>query len=106
MNATPAREAFIVWSVDECLEGVKSAWASSKDEDNMNNRVDLDALPMGEDYWEATNLTPNLHVSMDPEFLKEWVAGYESDQSFSRIWVNKARLMENWKGTGCFLRDE
>ena len=43
---------------------------------------------------------------MDPEFLNEWVADYESDQSFGGIWADKACLMENWKGNGCFLRDE
>lgn len=85
---------------------MKSAWVSARDKESTNEGADLDTLPVGEDYWEATNPTPNLHVSMDPEFLNEWVADYESDQSFGGIWANKARLTENWKGNGRFLRDE
>ena len=104
-NAAPAKEAFIVWSVDECLEGVKSAWATTGKED-ADERPDLDTLPVSKGYWDAANPTPNLHVSMDPEFLKEWVADYVSDQSFGEIWADEARLAENWKGNGRFLRDE
>ena len=39
MNAAPAKEAFVVWSVDECLEGVKSAWATAKDIEHADNKV-------------------------------------------------------------------
>ena len=106
MNAAPAKEAFVIWSVDECLEGIKSAWASTKEDPNPDNRTDLDTLPVGEDYWDATNPTPNLHVSMDQKFLSKLVTDYENDRSFHEIYADKARLEENWKGNGCFLRDE
>lgn len=106
MNAAPAKEAFVIWSVDECLEGIKSAWASTKEDPNPDDRTDLDTLPVGEDYWDATNPTPNLHVAMDQKFLSEWVTDYENDRSFREIYTDKTRLEENWKGNGRFLRDE
>ena len=106
LNAAPAKEAFTVWSVDECLEGVKSAWISAKEDNEPEVKEDLDELSIGEGYWDTSNPAPNLHVSMDPAFLLDWVADYESDQSFGSIWGDKERLAENWKGNGRFLRDD
>ncbi|KIJ90335.1 hypothetical protein K443DRAFT_60132, partial [Laccaria amethystina LaAM-08-1] len=49
---------------------------------------------------------PNLHVSMDLDFLKDWVEDYEDDQAFGRIWADKERLAKNRKANSRFLRDE
>lgn len=106
LRSAPAKEAFVAWCVDECLEGVKSAWASVKESSVTDNKEDLDTLPVGEDYWDQANPAPNLHVSMDSDYLKEWVADYAKDQAFSKIWADKERLAENWKAGSCFLRDE
>jgi len=106
LRSAPAKEAFTTWCVDECLEGTKSAWATVKDNITSDSKEDLDTLPVGEDYWDQSNPAPNLHVSMHPDFLTEWVADYENDQSFGKIWADKERLAENWKPNSRFLRDE
>ena len=106
LRSMPAQEAFMAWSIDECFEGVKSAWTTAKDVSASELKEDLDTLPVGEDYWAQNNPAPNLHVSMDPNFLKEWVADYEDDQAFGKIWADKERLTENWKPNSRFLRDE
>jgi hypothetical protein len=106
LRSAPAKEAFIAWSIDECFEGVKSAWATTKNTSESELKEDLDTLPVGEDYWDQNNPTPNLHVSMDPDFLKDWVEDYEDDQAFGRIWADKERLAENRKANSRFLRDE
>ena len=75
-KSSPAKEAFIIWSMDECLEGLKSAWVTKGEQVDTKEDESLDTLPVGEEYWDANNPTPNLHVSMDPEFLKSWVSDY------------------------------
>ena len=106
LRSSPAKEAFVIWSVDECLEGVKSAWVSRGEQPDPEEDESLDTLPVGEEYWDASNPAPNLHVSMDPEFLDGWVADYQDDQSFSKIWSDEKRLAVNWNGNGRFLKDE
>ena len=98
MNTAPAKEAFVIWSVDQCLDGVKSAWATAKEGEDAADKEDLDTLPVSEGYWDAANPAPNLHVSMDCEFLKEWVTDYEDNPSFRKIWTDNERLAKNWKG--------
>ena len=43
---------------------------------------------------------------MDPEFIKDWVKDYEFDQSFSTIWKDEKREIDNWKQDGQFLKDQ
>ena len=106
LRSAPAKEAFVAWCVDECLEGVKSAWASVKESSVTDNKEELDTLPVGENYWDQANPALNLHISMDLDYLKEWVTDYAKDQAFSKIWADKERLAENWKAGSRFLRDE
>lgn len=105
MERSPAKQAFTAWCIDECLEGVKSVWTSLTD-DSPSTHEDLDALPVGEEYWDATNLAPNLQVAIDPEFLTEWIADYQSDPAFQKIWANKNKEAGRWKGNSRFLKDE
>ena len=119
LTYSTAREAFLAWSIDECLEGVQSAWPMSKlinlgeslpqpeglvEDDDSNE--DLDTLAVGEEYWEAINPAPNIHVEMDPTFMTDWVEGYKIDPAFRSIWKDKERKVQNWKNKGRFLRDE
>ena len=115
------KEGFVAWSLGECLEDAKSAWSTEAFENNEGTAEDedsgdrdpsaheddaLDTLPVGEEYWDASNPAPNLHVEMDPKFIKDWVNDYESDQSFSRVWKDDKRKVENWKQDGRFLKDQ
>lgn len=100
------KEAFVVWSIDECLEGIKSAWALKGEHGDAEEDDALDTLPVGQDYWDASNPAPNLHVSMAPEFLESWVSDYKNDQSFSTISEDKKCLAANWTGNRGFLKDE
>ena len=93
LKAEPAKEAFMIWSVDECLEGVKSAWTSTRKTNDLEDKDDLDELPVSEGYWDSNNPAPNLHVAMDDAFLQEWVTDYETDQAFRTIWADKERLV-------------
>lgn len=119
LTYSTAREAFLAWSIDECLEGVQSAWPMSKlinlgeslpqpeglvEDDDSNE--DLDTLAVGEEYWEAINPAPNIHVEMDPTFMTDWVEGYKIDPAFRSIWKDKERKVQNWKNKGRFLRDK
>ena len=106
LRSTPVREAFTAWCVDKCLKGVKSAWTSVKNDKASEAKEDLDTLLVGENYWDQSNPAPNLHVSMDLEFLREWVTNYEDNPSFGKIWADKEQLAENWKPNSQFLRDE
>ena len=106
LNSSPAKEAFVIWSVDECLEGIGSAWGLQGERNDIEDEHSLDTLPVGDEYWDASNPAPNLHVSMDPDFLQSWVSDYEDDRSFSKICADKKHLAADWKGNGRFLKDE
>ena len=82
----PARTAFAIWSLEECLEGKVSAWASSA---TATDEVELDELKPSDDYWTATNPIPTLHIAIDDTTLKEWLDGYKSDEAFRTIWERK-----------------
>ena len=119
LTYSSAREAFMAWSIDECLEGIQSVWSTTKsakfgesiprsqdpDEDDSKEE-DLDTLAVGEDYWGASNPAPNLYVELDSAFITDWVSGYETDPAFRSIWNDKSRDVRNWKNNGRFLRDE
>ena len=120
-DRSPAREAFTAWSIAECLEGLKSAWSTetlsddtdlpqAESDDDTEQTIqeddDLDTLPVSEEYWNASNPAPNLHVEMDPEFIEGWVRDYESDKSFSSIWKDEKREPGNWKQDGRYLKDQ
>ena len=120
LNRTSEKAAFTAWSIAECLEGTKATWftetakddsgadeaESVNDQDQLPQESDdLDTLPVGEEYWDASNPAPNLHVEMDPEFIKEWVKDYESDQTFGSIWKDDKRELKNWRQDGRFLKD-
>ena len=118
LSYSTAREAFLAWTIDECLEGFQSVWSSVRSansgetvpqpENLAENDLDedLDTLAAGEEYWGATNPAPNMHVEMDPAFITEWVESYNSDPAFQSIWNDEKRNEQNWKNTGRFLKDE
>ena len=100
----PARTAFTVWSLDDCLEGRQSAWSTSVETDDDLHR--LDELEPSSEYWNAQNPPPNLHIAVDDEFLKDWIDGYQADRSFQTIWKDTNREESNWKANGRFIKDE
>ena len=75
----PAHTAFTIWSLEECLEGRNSAWLSST---TPADEEELDELEPNEEYWTATNPTPNLHVAINDATLQEWISGYKTDEAF------------------------
>jgi len=80
----PARMAFVIWSLDDCLEGRQSAWAMLNETQGDSDTLDELETSMG--YWNMQNPTSNLHIAIDEGFLKDWIKGYESDCSFGPIW--------------------
>jgi len=98
----PARTAFTIWSLEECLEGHKSAWSLSADTGDET----LDELEPSVEYWDSRNPPPNLHIAIDELFIKEWIEGYKTDQAFSSIWADEKRELQNWKANGRFIKDE
>jgi len=100
----PARTAFAIWSLDDCLEGRRSAWSVPAETEEDSDR--LDELEPSTDYWNAQNPPPNLHIAIDDEFLEEWVKGYQSDHFFQPIWKDINREAQNWKANGRFIKDE
>ena len=121
LNRSFTKQTFVAWSIKDCVDGLKSTWineTSGEDADlNVEESEDassqalqdndkLDTLPVSKEYWEASNPAPNLHVEMDAEFIESWVKDYEYDQSFSSIWGDKKRELENWKQDGRFLKDQ
>jgi len=105
MERNPVKQAFTAWCIDECLEDVKSVWASTSNK-TSHEQEDLDTLPVGEEYWDVTNPAPNLQVTIDQEFLAEWIEDYQSDPAFQKIWADKNREAGFWNGNGQFLKDE
>lgn len=84
-DRAPARTAFAIWSIEECLVGHRSAWPSS---------VEIQTEAQGEpdpstEYWDTANPPPNLHVAIDDSFIQDWVEGYKTDQAFSSIWADE-----------------
>ena len=101
-DMAPARTAFAIWSLEECLEGQKSAWYSVNEVPGET----LDELEPSVEYWDARNPPPNLHIAIDESFIEEWIEGYKSDQAFSSIWADENRELRNWKANGRFIKDE
>ena len=101
-DMAPARTAFAIWSLEECLEGHKSAWPSSTEAQDDT----LDELEPSAEYWDSRNPLPNLHVAIDESFVQEWIEGYKTDQAFSSIWADEKREAGNWKANGRFIKDE
>ena len=101
-DRAPARTAFAIWSIEECLVGHRSAWPSSAE---IQTEAQGEPDPSTE-YWDTTNPPPNLHVAIDDSFIQDWVEGYKTDQAFSSIWADKKRDVQNWKANGRFIKDE
>ena len=103
-ESEPARMAFSAWTIEDCLEGRKSAWTSSitpaADDES------LDELEPSADYWNATNPTPNLHVAISDSFCNEWVRGYQDDKAFHSIWKDRAKESSEWTPNEHFIKDE
>ena len=72
-ESEPARTAFTIWTMEDCLEGWKSAWASEAVRSDDGEA--LDELEPSAEYWNATNPAPNTHVAIDDSFLEEWSQG-------------------------------
>jgi hypothetical protein len=103
-ESRPARTAFVIWSLDDCLEGHKSAWAMENRTQHDSNA--LDELETSAGYRNAQNATPNLHIAIAEEFLKDWIKGYESDRSFGAIWNDVAHDSATGGPNHQFIKDE
>ena len=88
-ESAPARTAFHIWSLEDCLEGRQSAWHTSAETQGKPDA--LDELPASPDYWSAQNPPPNLHIAIDEKFLQDWIEGYQSDHSFGPMWNDVKR---------------
>jgi len=86
-ETAPACTVFAIWSVEDCLEGRSSAWTTTA---TLSDGEKLDELEPSNEYWTATNPTPNLHVAIDEATLQEWINGYKEDEGFRTIWKQKA----------------
>ena len=103
-ESLPARTAFTIWSLDDCLEERQSVWSMSAE---SQREVDvIDELEASTDYWNARNPPPNLHVAIDKGFLDDWIKGYQADRFFKTIWNDARRQAQNWKADGRFIKDE
>ena len=100
----PAWTAFAIWSLDECLEGRRSAWPVSMETEEDSDK--LDELEPSTDYWNAQNPLPNLHIAISDNFLKDWIKGYQSDRSFQTIWKDLSHDVQTRKANGRFIKDE
>ncbi|KZP10441.1 hypothetical protein FIBSPDRAFT_690218, partial [Athelia psychrophila] len=49
--------------------------------------------------WEASNPPPNIQVSLDDQTRKDFISGYESDESFKDKW-REAPSRESMKDPG------
>jgi len=103
-ESTPARTAFAIWSLDDCLEERQSVWSMSAE--LQEDPGALDELEPSVDYWNARNPPPNLHVAVDEKFLKGWIEGYQTDCFFGTIWQDIKHQDLNWKANGRFIKDE
>ena len=99
----PARTAFAIWNLEECLEGRSSAWSTSI---APTEGDELDELEPNEEYWSATNPTPNIHVAIDDSTLLEWIDGYRTDETFRTIWERKQQEPANITINNRYLKDE
>jgi hypothetical protein len=136
MEELPVKRAtFVAWSIEDCLEGTASVWATTRgmkakksphtrvpteedssqkeetvknDGEDCGNKVDkdgLNSLQIAEDYWGATNAPPNIHIAMDPAFRQKWVADYLTDPSLGKIWANKDSNPDSWSPGQQFYKD-
>jgi hypothetical protein len=53
-----------------------------------NDDEELEGLEQMEEYWGAHNPPPNIHIAMDPDFQRKFVAAYLADPAFGPIWSN------------------
>ena len=99
----PARTAFTIWSLEECLEGRNSAWSTSTTSSEGN---ELDELEPSDEYWTAMNPAPNLHVAIDETPLQEWISGYRADEAFRTIWERTEQKLVDVPINTHYLKDE
>ena len=105
---------FMVWTLDECLETIGSAWKAAKKDPMCEGDPDvsqpendaLDSLETTEEYWGAVNPPPNVHVHMDPDFQKQWIEAYQEDPVLRKIWNNPASAVENWQQSRRFFKSD
>ena len=100
---TPARTAFAIWSLEECLEGRTAPWLTSAASVEGDK---LDELQPNEEYWAATNPPPNLHVAVDDAVLHGWIDGYAKDEAFRAIWERKLQDPGNTSSNNRYMKDE
>jgi hypothetical protein len=67
---------------------------------------ELDTIKMAEEYWAVTNPPPNIHIVMDPEFKREFIAGYTKDRGLEPVWNHCDSDPANWVPGRRFFRDE
>ena len=99
----PARTAFTIWSLDECLEGRRSAWPASTTPVDSD---ELDEVQPSEEYWKAVNPTPNLHIAIDDTTLQDWIDAYKTDEAFKTIWEHKQQEPIDTSVNNRYLKDE
>ena len=103
-ESEPARMAFNAWTIEDCLEGRKSAWTSAVEQPADDDT--LDELEPSMDYWNATNPTPNLHIAISESFLADWIQGYQTDPAFRSVWTDMADDSASGKANKRFMKDE
>lgn len=103
-ESEPARTAFTIWTMEDCLEGWKSAWASEAVRSDDGEA--LDELEPSAEYWNAMNPAPNTHVAIDDSFLEEWSQGYNKDQAFRSMYKSLAKNSSDSNVNRRFVKDE
>lgn len=101
-DSEPARRAtFIVFTLDDCLEGYTSAWAITRAQKQAAEQEEHPLEPAQGDkseipkvqeklaqesflLWEADNPPANMHIHLEAEVLECFVAGYQKDEAFKR----------------------
>jgi len=96
--------AFTIWTMEDCLEGWKSAWMSEAVQSGDGDT--LDELEPSAEYWSAMNPILNIHIAIDDSFLEEWSQGYNEDQAFHSIHESLAKNSSDSNVNRCFVKDE
>ncbi|KZP21006.1 hypothetical protein FIBSPDRAFT_688524, partial [Athelia psychrophila] len=56
--------------------------------------------------WEATNPPPSMHIHLEPEVTKEFLEGYQKDESFKRKWKDTEFPQTKWDPGNRFYKDK
>jgi hypothetical protein len=56
--------------------------------------------------WEASHPPPTIHVSLDPQYLKQFIDGYKKDRVFKEKWADKSSDPNSWYAGKRYYRDD